>query len=131
LFCILNAGESIGIAFCAMIYHVGFSVSMVSIFLSVWSVMSGFFAVGMPAWLQVVNYASVLKYAGNLLAISEFKGLHFTCDTPPCPDGASVLSLYHFHPDEYATHLWAIGLCAIIYRLAAFALLDRLKGRHL
>ncbi len=39
VFCTVNAGESIGIAFCALIYHIGFSVTIMSVFLSIWSIM--------------------------------------------------------------------------------------------
>ena len=88
--CVVNAGESIGMAFCAALYHVGFSVTLLSVFLSFWSVMSGFFSVGMPLWLQVVNHASVLKYAGNVLAVSELRGLSFSCAAQPCPTHACI-----------------------------------------
>ena len=132
--CVVNAGESIGMAFCAAIFHVGFSVTLLSVFLSFWSVMSGFFSVGMPLWLQVVNHASILKYAGNVLAVSELRGLRFSCATQPCvgpATGRDVLSLYRFHEDEYARDLWVLGLITVLYRLAATMLLDRLKSRHL
>ena len=100
VFCIVNSGESVGIAFCAVIYHIGFSVTIMSIFLSFWTVMSGFLSIGMPQFLQafspawpfpllpaharprpsrptppppvprqVINHASVLKFAGNIMAV--------------------------------------------------------------
>ena len=31
VFCVLNAGESIGIMFCSLIYHIGFSVTLMSV----------------------------------------------------------------------------------------------------
>jgi len=132
-FCIVNCGESVGIAFCGLIYHVGFSVTLVSIFLSFWTIMAGFFQPEMPQWLQVVNYGSVLKYAGNTLAVSEFTGLTFSCAQPPCarPDGETVLSIYRFHPSDLTSSLWAMAACVVLYRLAAFALLSGLKHRHL
>ena len=49
VFCVVNAGESIGIAFCALFYHIGFSVTIMSVFLSIWSIMSGFFSIGASA----------------------------------------------------------------------------------
>jgi len=45
---IVNAGESVGIAFCGLIYHVGFSVTLVSVFLSFWTIMAGFFQRAWP-----------------------------------------------------------------------------------
>ena len=147
VFCVINAGESIGIAFCALIYHIGFSVtiaslslrvallprlltrccSQMSVFLSVWSVMSGFFSIGMPLWLQTVNHASVLKYAGNLIAVNEFKGLKLQDGLT----GDAVLSLYRFHPDEATRDVVLLGALTLAYRLLAAWALDANKGRHI
>ena len=90
----------------------------------------------MPAWLQTLNYGSVLKYAGNVLATSELRGLTLSCGggaggACALPDGAAVLSLYRFHPADFDKHLWAMGLCVLLYRLAACAILGAFKDRHL
>ena len=127
VFCVINAGESIGIAFCALIFHIGFSVTIMSVFLSVWSVMSGFFSIGMPLWLQTVNHVSVLKYAGNLVAVSEFQGLQLDGGL----SGDEVLSLYRFHPDEATRDVILLGALTIAYRLLAAWALDANKGRHM
>ena len=127
VFCVINAGESIGIAFCALIFHIGFSVTIMSVFLSVWSVMSGFFSIGMPLWLQTVNHVSVLKYAGNLVAVSEFRGLQLDGGL----SGDAVLSLYRFHPDEATRDIVILGALTIAYRLLAAWALDANKGRHM
>jgi hypothetical protein len=127
VFCVVNAGESIGIAFCALIYHIGFSVTIMSVFLSVWSVMSGFFSTGMPLWLHVVNHGSVLKYAGNILATNELRGLRLDGGAL----GDDVLALYNFHPSEAARDMWVLGLLTALYRLLAAAALDANKARHM
>ena len=98
-----------------------------SVFLSVWSVMSGFFSIGMPLWLQTVNHASVLKYAGNLIAVNEFKGLKLQDGLT----GDAVLSLYRFHPDEATRDVVLLGALTLAYRLLAAWALDANKGRHI
>jgi len=140
VFCITSAGESVGIAFCAAIYHVGFSVTIVSIFLSFFTVMAGFFAPGMPYWLQVINHCSVLKYGGNVLVVSEMRNLKFDCaaasgqrGSPLCalPTGEAVMELYKFEPNNFTRDLWICGLLTVLYRLAAGGLLHALRNRHL
>jgi ABC-type multidrug transport system ATPase subunit len=127
VFCVVNAGESIGMAFCGLIYHIGFSVTIMSVFLSVWSVMSGFFSIGMPHWLQVVNHASVLKYAGNMLAVNEFQGLRLDGGAT----GDDVLRLFRFQPQHAARDAWVLFLLVALYRLLAALALDRNKSRHM
>jgi hypothetical protein len=80
----------------------------------------------MPLWLRVVNHASVLKYAANILAVSELQGLRLGGST----SGDAVLALFRFRPDHAARDLWVLGLLTVLYRLAASLLLHANQARH-
>ena len=140
VFCIVNAGESVGIAFCAAIYHIGFSVTIMSVFLSFVTVMAGFFSPGMPAWLQGLNHVSILKYGANVMTVSEMRGLKFDCPAAPgqrgsplcaLPTGEAVLELYKFAPANFTRDLWLCAILTVVYRIAAVGLLHALRTRHL
>jgi ABC-type multidrug transport system permease subunit len=47
-FCIVNTGESIGIAVCGVVYHPGVSVSITNVLLSCINLMAGVFSPAMP-----------------------------------------------------------------------------------
>lgn len=51
-FCITSCGESLGIAFNTLVSHTGFSVNMMSVFLSIAQVMSGVLSLQIPRFLQ-------------------------------------------------------------------------------
>lgn len=138
VWCVLNAGESIGIMFCGIIYHTGFGVTMLSTFLSFWSIMSGFFSLTMPDFLWKINHASVLKYLGNVIAVVEFRGLKFTCSpaerlpSGECPlaTGEQVLEMYRFEPENLYRDMGIMALLTVAYRFIALWTLDALKVRH-
>ena len=81
----------------------------------------------MPLWLQTVNHVSVLKYAGNLVAVSEFRGLQLDDGMR----GDAVLALYRFHPSEATRDVVLLGALTVAYRLLAAWALDANKGRHM
>ncbi|KAJ3191265.1 hypothetical protein HDU67_005943, partial [Dinochytrium kinnereticum] len=78
-FGMITSGESIGLAFCAMISQPGFSVQIMSAILSIMSIMAGFLSVNMPSFLTALNHLSVLRYAARAQANDEFGGLVFSC----------------------------------------------------
>lgn len=100
--------------------------------------MSGFFSLDMPSVLVVVNHASILKYLGNILAVTEFTGLRFTCQPHerlpgggcPVPNGEAVLDLYGFRKSQLHRDMGIMALLVVLYRLLAYALLDGLKHNH-
>ena len=102
-------------------------MTITSVLLSVLTVMSGFFSIGMPLWLHVLNHGSVLKYAGNLLASNELRGLRLAGGVT----GEGILSLYHFHPSEATRDVVLLGALTLAYRLLAAWLLDSNKSRHM
>ncbi|CZT10387.1 related to A.gambiae ATP-binding-cassette protein [Rhynchosporium agropyri] len=129
-FCIVNCGESIGIMFNTLFPHTGFAISLTSVFLSISQFMSGVMSINMPSFLQGVNYLSPLRYAIRNLAPYSLSGIHFTCDdyqrlpNGPCPieNGEQVLDLYKLNTNPWKNIL-ALGICTLIYRLAAYGLL--------
>jgi ABC-type multidrug transport system permease subunit len=126
LACVMNAGESIGIAFCALTSHAAVSVTLMSVLLSLLAVMAGFFSVGMPPLLQAINYASVLRYMARALGVNEFAGLQLEGGM----SGDAALALYRLRPQEAARDTWLLGLLTVLYRLLAAAALHASKRRH-
>ncbi|KAL1959781.1 hypothetical protein VTO42DRAFT_926 [Malbranchea cinnamomea] len=129
-FCIVSCGDSLGIMFCTLFDHVGFSVQVTSVFLSISSVMGGIMSLDVPDVLQAFNYLSPVKYSVSNMAPYTMRGQVFTCSDAqrlpngrcPIETGEQVLSLYN-QDKNAALHLMGLGLCAIVYRLVAYALL--------
>jgi hypothetical protein len=124
--CIVNAGESVGIAFCALTSHAAASSMLVSVLLSLLAVMAGFFSVGMPPALQAINHASVLRYAAHVLGNNELAVLHLHGGT----SGDAALALYNLRPQDAARDTLLLGVLTVLYRLLAAAALHVSKRRH-
>ncbi|KAF7883015.1 hypothetical protein EAF00_011504 [Botryotinia globosa] len=133
-FCIINCGESLGIMFNTLFSHTGFAVNLTSVFLSIAQFMSGIMSIGMPAFLQGVNYLSPIRYAIRNLAPYTLRSIVFTCtDAQKLPDGScpinngvEALNLYDLNTDA----LWniiALGICTVIYRSLAYLLLKAMR----
>ncbi|PGH21586.1 hypothetical protein AJ80_03146 [Polytolypa hystricis UAMH7299] len=134
-FCIINCGESLGIMFCTLFSHVGFSVNITSILLSIANVLGGVMSLNIPAVLQALNHLSPIKYSVANLAPYAMKGQLFTCsDSQRLPDGScpiqtgeQVLDLYNLDKNA-GMNLMALGVCTIVYRLVAYGLLRILRS---
>lgn len=136
-FAIVNCGESLGIMFNTLFTHTGFAVNVMSVFLSVATMMAGVVSLNIPGFLQALNHLSPLKYSlGNLVPYA-FTGVRFTCrqeqrlmGTGLCPikTGADVLREYNFDTDA-GLNLVALGVCVVVYRVVAYAVLKAKKGR--
>ncbi|KAH8593945.1 ABC transporter-like protein [Bisporella sp. PMI_857] len=135
-FCIVSCGESLGIMFNTLFNHTGFAVNIVSIFLSVAQFMSGILSINMPSFLQGVNYLSPICYAIRNLAPYSLHDITFSCTSEQrLPDGTctitngkQVLQLYALDTNP-AVNIMALGICTLIYRLLAYALLKAMR-RH-
>lgn len=135
-FCIVSCGESLGIMFCTLFDHVGFSVQITSVLLSISIVMSGIMSLDVPDVLQGINYLSPIKYSVSNMAPYTMTGQTFTCsDAQRLPDGhcpletgKQVLDLYNQNGNP-EINLMALGICAIVYRLIAYVLL-RVRRSH-
>lgn len=129
-FCITSCGESLGIMFCTLFDHVGFSVQVTSVMLSISMVMGGIMSPDIPDVLQGINYISPVMYSVSNMAPYTMKNRVFTCsDAQRLPDGScpietgeQVLNLYN-QDKNAAMHLMGLGLCAVAYRLAAYGLI--------
>jgi hypothetical protein len=129
-FCIVSCGDSLGIMFCTLFNHVGFSVQITSVLLSISIIMSGIMSLDVPDVLNAFNYLSPVKYSVSNMSPYAMRRQTFTCTdaqrlpTGRCPieTGEEVLDLYNQHGNP-ELNIMALGLCAIVYRLVAYLLL--------
>jgi hypothetical protein len=96
--------------------------------------MSGVMSIGMPGFLQGVNYLSPIRYAIRNLAPYSLHGITFTCnDSQKLPNGECIIStgqqvlqLYDLDTNP-AMNIMALGICTLVYRLLAFLLLKAMR----
>jgi hypothetical protein len=137
-FCLVNVGESIGLAFCALVDHVGFSVSLTNSVLGVFTVMSGLMSASMPLFLDRLNRISPVPYFTRLMTINEFdSNARFTCtqaeiQTRNClyRNGEDVLRLltgnsdvFAFESDKFVFYLVVGCAITVSYRMIAYLIL--------
>lgn len=136
-FCIISCGESVGIMFCTLFSHVGFAVNVTSILLSISTILGGVMSLNVNKVLQGINHLSPIKYAIGNLAPYSMKHQHFSC-TPsqqladgscPITSGQQVLDLYNLDKDG-PINIMALGVCTIVYRLVAYALLKVIRSQE-
>ena len=135
-FAIVNCGESLGIMFNTLFTHTGFAVNVMSVFLSVATMMAGVVSLNIPGFLRGVNYLSPLKYSLGNLAPYSFLGVEFSCTDDqrvvggrcPIETGADVLREYNFDTNA-GLNLMALGVCVVVYRVVAYAVLKVKMGR--
>ncbi|EGF82438.1 hypothetical protein BATDEDRAFT_86245 [Batrachochytrium dendrobatidis JAM81] len=138
VFCFVNIGESIGIAFCSIVNHVGFSVSLTNSVLGVFVVMSGMLSSNMPLVLDRLNRISPIPYLTRLMAINEFQSnVIYTCTqqeilTGTCMyhTGSDVLKLLSgstdtmaFESNKFVLYIVVGCVLAVAYRLIAYMVL--------
>ncbi|KAF2878078.1 ABC transporter-like protein [Massariosphaeria phaeospora] len=135
-FCIVSCGESLGIAFNTLFTHTGFSVNCMSVFLSVAQIMGGVMSLSIPPFLSAFNHLSPIKYAIANMAPYTLRGQAFTCEpwqrlpggACPISTGDQVLDLYHLNTNA-RLNLAALGVCTLVYRVLAYAILKMVKER--
>lgn len=142
VFSLVNVGESIGIAFCSIVHHVGFSVSMTNAVLGIFVVMSGLLSANMPVVLDRINRISPIPYLTRLLATNEFaQTVTFTCTQEEIVSGrclyrtgSDVLQLlavndsFAFEYDRYGLYVGVTAALFVIYRLIAYVVLKVKAG---
>ncbi|ESZ90351.1 ABC transporter [Sclerotinia borealis F-4128] len=114
--------------------HTGFAVNLTSVFLSIAQFMSGILSINMPAFLQGVNYLSPIRYAIRNLAPYTLRSIEFTCTDAqrlpngncPISTGVEALELYDLN-DNPLWNIVALGICTLVYRLLAWALLKAMR----
>lgn len=133
-FCIISCGESVGIMFCTLFSHVGFAVNVTSILLSISTILGGVMSLNVNDVLQAINHLSPIKYSIANLAPYAMRDQHFTCTasqllangTCPIQTGQQVLQLYNLDKNA-PMNVMALGICTIIYRLVAYAMLKVMR----
>ncbi|KAF2457396.1 P-loop containing nucleoside triphosphate hydrolase protein [Lineolata rhizophorae] len=133
-FCIVSCGESLGILFNTLFQHTGFSVNVMSVFLSLAQIMGGVMSLDIPDFLQAFNHLSPVKYSIANLAPYALEDQTFTCNdfqrlpNGQCPaeTGQQVLEMYKLDKTAWLNVL-ALGICAIIYRLVAYVVLKLMR----
>ncbi|TVY22935.1 putative ABC transporter ATP-binding protein/permease [Lachnellula hyalina] len=133
-FCVVSCGESVGIMFNTLFAHTGFAINVTSVFLSIAQVMSGVLSINMPGFLQGVNYLSPMRYVTRNLIPYSLRHMAFHCTaaqrlpdgTCPITTGEQVLDLYALDTNP-AINIMALGICTLVYRLLAYALLKGMR----
>lgn len=135
-FVIVSCGESIGIIFNTFVNHTGFAVSLTSIVMSIATVMGGVMSLDIPPFLAAWNHLSPVKWSVSALIPYSLDGVVFTCTeyqrlpSGECPirNGADVEKLYKIGGSKELSIL-ALGLCAVGYRVLAYAVLKIKRTR--
>ena len=136
VFCFLFLGECFGVMFCAIFSHIGFSVNIMSMWISLFGVSIGFLALDMPAFYVYFGDLAPLKWGSIIITNAAFKGEIFTCSdsekngSGSCPysTGEEVLELYgmnyksgHFSDRNfYVLVLFFMTLAYFIITFAVF-----------
>ena len=136
-FCIISCGESVGIMFCTLFSHVGFAVNVTSILLSISTILGGVMSLNVNDVLQGINHLSPIKYSIANLAPYAMHGQQFHCSasemladgTCPISNGEQVLRLYNLDKNG-PMNIMALGVCTIIYRFVAYALLKVMRSQR-
>ncbi|KAI9328474.1 P-loop containing nucleoside triphosphate hydrolase protein [Zopfochytrium polystomum] len=124
-FALLNAGESIGIAFCSYVTQPGFSIQIINAVLSIFMTMQGFLSVKMPNPLKYLNYLSMLRYSARALGAQVFHGLTFYCtDSSLCQyqSGDQVLASLNMPSDSVSFATDVAIILAFIFSLESLRL---------
>jgi hypothetical protein len=96
--------------------------------------MSGVLSINMPGFLQGVNYLSPMSYVTRNLVPYSLRHMTFTCTAEqrlpdgscPITTGKQVLDLYALDTNP-AINIMALGICTLVYRLLAYALLKGMR----
>ncbi|KAI8826161.1 P-loop containing nucleoside triphosphate hydrolase protein [Fimicolochytrium jonesii] len=131
-FCFINTGESLGIAFCALVDSIGFSVQAMSTVLSLEVMMAGFLSVKMPKILEGLNYLFITRFVARIVAVQEFTGLHFDCSPAETASGTCVfqtgddaLRLLDFDTShsQWVLNMVMVAVLTVVFRVVAYGVL--------
>ena len=130
-FCVVFAGESVGITFNTLFSHIGFAMNITATVVSIGTIMAGIMSTNMPAILERLNYLSPLRYMIRNLVLYSLKDIKFTCtDDQRLPggqcviaSGEQVLKLYKLDEDSPQLMLLGLAIAAVIYRILAYLVL--------
>lgn len=128
-FCVVNCGESLGIIINTLFDNIGFAVNVTSVVLSIAQIMGEVMSPNIPAFLQVFNHLSPVKWSIGNLAPRMLAGVTFSCTEAqrlpngqcPVTDGEDVLNIYNLNGNA-GWNLPALGICVVVYPMLAFLL---------
>eukprot|EP01119_Soliformovum_irregulare_P022242 TRINITY_DN756_c1_g1_i3.p1 TRINITY_DN756_c1_g1~~TRINITY_DN756_c1_g1_i3.p1 ORF type:complete len:765 (-),score=242.29 TRINITY_DN756_c1_g1_i3:43-2337(-) len=131
VFAYVNLGESLGIFFCNIVKEPGFSASLTSTVVSIFTCMGGLLSIGLPAVLKYINYISVVKYGSLGLAVVQWKDVTFECTSSellngnicPITSGNQLLDQYQFDEADFPSYMGVIPVVLVLYRLIGYAVL--------
>lgn len=133
--CLVTCGESLGIMFCTVFQHIGFSVNVTSVILSIGIMMGGVLSLNVPGFLEAFNYLSPVKYAFRVMANYCLPGQQIHClpdqlvnGVCPITSGEQVLKLYNLDSNPRMNILW-LAIAMVIYRVLAYGFL-KARGWH-
>lgn len=136
--CMVNAGESIGIA-SNTIFHenAGLALNVANVVLCVMMFMAGLMSADMPTFLQGINKVSPLGYAVRNIMPLAFRGQMFTCDdnqrlydgSCAVSAGEQVLEMYQMNEDAVPLNLGAVIITMLVYRFMAYIVVKVAKAR--
>ena len=143
MFCFMFVGECIGVSFCAVFYHIGFSVNIMSVFISFFCMMAGFISINMALSIESVNYISPLKWGSRIIMNVVFREQKFTCDVKemtqqpesnnfvcPLATGEQVLELYNMSNTSIEQNVWILIIISLAYFVFAYFTL-RIRMRRI
>lgn len=111
LFSFMFIGECIGVMFCSIFFHVGFSVNIMSMFLSMINIIAGFIALDMPQFVVWIAYSSPNKWGSIIMTNAVLKDKTFTCSSSEeVQDGQCVYNtgedVLRQYDMEYGDHFY-------------------------
>lgn len=125
-FCFMFCGECVGVAFLSIFHNVGFSINIVSVVISIFSMASGFISIQQAAVVDALNHLSPVKWGAWVLTNVAFRKQTFDCTALEratqggcLPTGEDVLRLYKMYDTSPADggdlgdHLLILGMLSM------------------
>ncbi|KAK0468631.1 P-loop containing nucleoside triphosphate hydrolase protein [Armillaria novae-zelandiae] len=136
--CIVNAGESLGIIMNTFFTQdTGLALSISNILMSIAMYIAGLMSLNMPRFLEYLNKLNPLGYSVRNMMPYVLRGQMFSCeDDQRLTDGScaistgeQVLEIFNLKDVNAPLNLCAVVICAVVYRLLAYAVLKAVKSR--
>jgi hypothetical protein len=133
LFSFMFVGECVGVMFCVIFTHIGFSVNIMSMIISMLNILAGFIALDMPIFFEYIGFISPNKWGSIIMSNAVLQGQVFTCDADEVTasgecyfaTGEQVLLEYNmnYNPNRHKTkNFYIIVFTAMICLYFVFTL---------
>jgi len=124
---LLFTGESIGIIFGSFTRSMGFNVSLVSTFITIFVQLCGVISVSIPTWLSDIAWGTSLKFSARIVMINECLGLQLNCTEAEIAsgqclvqNGQQLLALLGWNDWNTKKFCGVLAAVCVIYRLFAW-----------